>query len=104
MNIRALTGKFRMPKIGYGSRIRPMRDWIILVCVSLLLLGGFAVWATWLSMTGDESDGAKAITPPTPVLAPELLQKTDMLFTERALEAERYRSEYQFVDPSLVGS
>ena len=93
-----------MPKMGYGSRIKPMRDWIILVVVSLLLLGACAVWATWLFMTGASQDMVEGFVSPHLVLSPELLQKTDLLFTERALEASRYQTEYQFVDPSLSGS
>jgi len=89
-----------LPSFSYGSRIRAVRDWVVLVVLTLVLLAGFALWATWEYLEGAKADPISDLPPLPDTITPETLAKTEQLFTERAAEAERYRSEYQFVDPS----
>lgn len=102
MNLSSLTAKLpSLSRFSYGPRIRPVRDWVVLVVLTLLVVAGFAISAAWQYLEGAEADGI--LPPPLPpeTVSPETLAETEALFERRAQEALRYQSEYQFVDPSL---
>jgi len=93
-----------LPRISYGPRIHPARDWVIVLLVSLVVLAGFVVAGVWLFLQGDAPDPTKQTAAQSAALSPELLSGTDALFEERAQESVRYQREYQFVDPAQLGS
>ena len=103
MNLNNLNFSF-LKRFTYGKRVRPARDWLVLIIIALIALAGFGVAGAWVYLEGARGRSGEVI----PLLAPELsgdaLERTEALFERRALEESRYRSEYQFVDPSLPGS
>lgn len=84
---------------GYGSRIDPVRDWLIVIIVAGLLLLGTLALHTWLFLEITRVDQSPRMEPAAADTSAELLQQTRQVFTERAQEALRYRS-FEFVDPS----
>jgi len=102
MNLSSLNPKLTsLPRISYGSRVRPARDWVVLVVSTIVLLAGLAVFATWEYLEGAKADPILNLPTTSNTISPEALKETEALFAERAAEAQRFQSEYQFVDPSL---
>lgn len=88
------------PKIGYGDRIRPVRDWFALLAACFLLLIASIAWNAWSFYRVTTGDGftIEAPAPSTPAL--DALPEAREVLETRAAEEERYRSFYQFVDPA----
>jgi hypothetical protein len=89
-------------RVAYGDRLRPYRDWFILLGAgALLFLASFAlnVWF-FLRIASGESLGGNAPQAPSTAFNAAPLQSVDALFTDRAAEAAKYQSQYPFVDPS----
>lgn len=101
MNIPFLSSsQVKLPKLWYGSRINPLRDWAVVLVAILLILAGFAVFAASQYFGGASSFTPQAQLPLQNSVSQETLADTERLFEERAEEARKYESEYQFVDPS----
>ena len=83
----------------YGSRLKPARDWLVLLGIFALILGGSLAWNLWLfsQVTQGEKIGTATSTPPVEIR----LNQVRTLFSDRAAERDRYIGEYRFVDPSL---
>ena len=84
-----------------GTHPHPVRDWFVIVGVSAVLVGVSVGWNTWTyiqASTEIKSVSEGASTAVFDVAAVETVQRS---FEERSKEAERYRSSYHFVDPSL---
>lgn len=83
----------------YGDALRPSRDWFVLLAVALVLIALSLAWNLWTfeKVVGGESLES-AVTDPLP--RAKRLEAVTAHFERRALEAERYLSEYRFVDPS----
>jgi hypothetical protein len=88
----------------YGDRIRPTRDWyVILTIAGVLLLVGIG----WNAFLFNELESGKNIGPT--VTAPQKVignsvTSVQTVFQKRATEENNYQSTYHFVDPSLPGS
>ncbi len=100
--------KFKLPVSINFTRIsqqgdcsRPFRDWMTLVLLCVLAFLVSLAWNTWFfyKITNQESTdtGQMSITAP----AAELMVQVREIFSERAKEEMRYRTEYRFVDPSI---
>ena len=100
LNIRTINLSF-LKRLSYGKRVRPARDWLVLIIIAL---AGFAIAGTWVYLEGARARGGEVAPLQVPGLSDDVLERTEMLFEERSLEESRYRSEYQFVDPALPGS
>ena len=83
----------------YGERIRPIRDWLVVLGVSVALLVASAVWNTWIfiDVVQGEVIGSAESPADTPNGSIEAVQK---LFDARGVEKARYENEHRFVDPS----
>ncbi|MBU6323484.1 MAG: hypothetical protein KGI41_02065 [Patescibacteria group bacterium] len=100
MNFTALMKRIR--SFRYGSRLRPVRDWLVLLVCFAVLFGLSAVWNAWLFVrvaNGDILGG----TPPAPpaLFDPASLKSLQKLFDTRAQEETKYLvGSYMFADPS----
>lgn len=78
---------------------RPSRDWLILLFFSLIVFVASVSWNVWtfIRITNGEVVGNGAAT----VTAPDVstVERAREVFGARATEAQRYRTEYRFVDP-----
>ncbi len=88
-------------KFAYGERIRPTRDWFILLALTAVLLIAGVFWNVYLFT---QFETVKA--PASDVHAPALqnlqtsVQEVQRIFQTRATEENNYQQTYQFVDPS----
>ncbi len=98
MNLQGLIK--HVPKIGYGNRIRPLRDWFVLLAVALILLIASVAWNAWLFFRVTSGEGAASEAPVTSTPVLDALPKAREVLEIRASEETRYRSLYEFVDPA----
>ena len=85
----------------YGA-INPVRDWLALITLSAIILGGVIVWNAWVfeTVVGGGVIGSAATSSP-PVFSNASLDTINTVFANRAAEEEKYASStYHFVDPS----
>jgi len=80
----------------------PVRDWLILFTVSLILFAGLIVWNIWTFDIVANGNGMGASTSvPAPVFNRASLDAVHTIFMNRAAEKTKYDSgTYSFVDPS----
>jgi hypothetical protein len=86
-------------KASYGERLRPERDWLLLLAGAGLLLVASIVWNLWLFRSVGEgavigAGAAPAAFDATPI------QSVRAVFDSRAREEARYAGDLHFVDPS----
>lgn len=83
----------------YGKRLRPARDWLVLLAIFMAALAISVAYNLWLfsQVTRGQKVGDAPVTASTQIP----LDQVKGLFDARASERERYASEYRFVDPSL---
>lgn len=86
-----------------GKRLRPNRDWFFILAVSLTLLAISVGWNVimFLRLTRGETLSGEEGTPASASAAS--ITEIHAAFEKREAEAMRYRTEYQFVDPSRSG-
>jgi hypothetical protein len=98
-NLNSLFGKLRHG-FSYGDRIRPARDWFVLLTITGIILCISIAWNIWLlsRVTSGEAIGTATSTPPAASFNVDSVQT---MFEARAAERGRYVSTYHFVDPSL---
>ncbi|MEK9160725.1 MAG: hypothetical protein AAB440_01665 [Patescibacteria group bacterium] len=91
---------FKIPSLKYGDRIHAVRDWLVLLSALLIFLIASTIWNTWFFV--NVTDESVFVTPGQSAAAPILsvLPAAREVLENRAGEADRYRSFYQFVDPS----
>lgn len=91
---------FKVPSLTYGDRIHPVRDWLALLSVLLVVLIASVAWNAWffVNVTDENAFSTPGQTAPTPMLS--VLPAAREVLETRAGEADRYRSFYEFVDPS----
>lgn len=95
----AAFGKRFKPKEG-AKHLNPARDWLLLLAISALALIASIGWNAWFffaTLAGEPAVGSVE-TEQKPETSS--VEKAQVLFELRATEAERYRSEYRFNDPS----
>ena len=83
----------------YGPRLRPTRDWLMLLIIFAVLLLASLGWNVWLFSQATKGNIVGA-TPEAPQAQIEL-EEIKTLFAERSAQQARYIQEYRFVDPSL---
>ncbi len=85
--------------LSYGPQLRPVRDWLVLLIVFVLLLLASVGWNLWLfnKVTKGEKIGDVPVSQPVDIN----LDQVKQLFENRAAERMRYTGEYRFVDPSI---
>lgn len=84
------------------AHLDPVRDWFVLMTLSLLALSVILVWNVWAFDTLTNSEGVMA-TPgaSAPVFKQSSLETTRSIFDNRdAQEAKYVSGEYTFTDPS----
>ena len=93
----------KMQGFHYGPALRPERDWLVLIGISLVLFAGSVIWNLWLfdRVVNGETIGTEAVPTRTRTVD---LGPVNALFESRAQEEARYLNEYRFVDPAKVGS
>lgn len=82
----------------YGDRLRPGRDWLVLLSLFLIALAislAYNLW-TFSRITKGQKIGDAAVTTPAQIK----LDQVKTLFEARAAERARYGSD-RFVDPSI---
>lgn len=86
--------------VGYGSRLKPQRDWFILLSLFIVLLLASLLWNLWLfsKVTNGQAIGAATSTPAAPSVN---LDTVKNVFETRAAERAGFQGSYHFVDPSL---
>ena len=102
MNIELSTIRSFLARFTYGKRLRPARDWFVLVSLTLLAIAGFAIWSAWVYLEGARASQSNTAPLLVPTLSPDALEETERMFERRAAERVRYESEYVFVDPSRL--
>lgn len=86
-------------RFSYGRRMRPERDWFVLLAVAAVLVLASAAWNLWLFAKVEQGYALDAdAVPATFDAAP--IESVRAVFEERRAEELRYRQEYRFVDPS----
>jgi hypothetical protein len=90
---RALSG------LAYGERLRPERDWLVLLALAaVLFLISIAANVFIYSEVTDES--AVSSSGAAGGVNTNAIDAAEQLFAKRAAEKARYESQYEFVDPS----
>ena len=83
----------------YGDRVKPTRDWFIIISLAGVLLLGSAGWSYWLFEQTSNSKDAQ-LQRPTPSVNTASVETVRTIFDARATERAHYLSDYHFVDPS----
>jgi len=83
----------------YGERMRPFRDWFILIAIFGAFCTASMVWNLWLfaKITAGETIG---VATTTPVQQAPAFDVVEGLFVERGEERTRYIETYLPQDPS----
>lgn len=100
MNLNLNTVTRYLKKISYGDRLRPFRDWVVIVVVTLLLIAAVASWSYFLFVRISNGEMLGATPNATSEEANTSLETVQSTFAERATERAHYRADYRFVDPS----
>lgn len=87
---------------GYGTQLRPHRDWLILFSVTCVLLAAGVVWHLQLFSKVTKGETLEGAATQENAQTPEfdIVQRQ---FEQKKVEEEKYLSEYRFVDPSVRG-
>lgn len=82
----------------YGNRLRPARDWLVMLgFATLIFIASVAANVYFfMQVSGGEILGGGSVSK----LEAPPLEEAHALFTSRVEESVRYRSEYSFIDPS----
>ena len=103
-NLTEFLGSFKKYFV-YGARIRPTRDWFVMLLVTLVLL---VVSVGWNVFMFTQFENGKSTTQTTPLAQEQgvgdAVAQVQALFQQRATEEGNYQRTYHFVDPSLPGS
>ncbi len=83
-----------------SSRTHPVRDWFLILSVCALCVGGSIGWNVWNYFSTQTALEQKAVVAPARGFDKNVVDDMEQAFAGRAVEAEKYRSTYRFVDPS----
>ncbi len=84
----------------YGERIRPVRDWLVVLAVVAVLIISTSIWSYGLFRQTTAAERSQATAAAQASISRASLETVRNIFEARAAEHERYLSEYHFVDPS----
>ncbi len=100
MKIKFFPSSHAKNKLGYGPKIHPTRDWLVLLFLSLVLLAVGAVWNVWLFSQLQEGKSLGEVPVSTTTKVSNSLQGVQRVFQQRANEENLYQQQYHFLDPS----
>ncbi|MGK2908739.1 MAG: hypothetical protein ACSLE1_02920 [Sphingobium sp.] len=89
-----------LKKLGYGDRVRPSRDWFVLLAIACVLVGASIGWNVLLYKTAERGGAIGDERLPEPFDAAPI-ESVRAVFESRALERAQYEQGPRFVDPSL---
>ena len=101
MNIFGSIGRF-FKRIRAGAFQDPVRDWLLLLTLSTIVLAGIIVWNVWAFDTVANGGviGAPAASAP-PLFSSTSLDTIHTVFVNRAAEQAKYvTGVYRYADPS----
>lgn len=84
----------------HEQSVHPHKDWAIFLCVLVFGIVASFVWNTLFFLQVVENPSADSTISSKTTASEISLEMIDQSFIEREAEAERYESEYLFVDPS----
>ncbi len=89
-------------KIKYGNRLRPSRDWLILIAGAALALISIVTWTTFNFLRVVDGPSVVDTAQNKSVIVDNVaMQEVRQIFDTRAMEQAKYESgEYTFADPS----
>lgn len=101
MSITNLRSSF-LKRLGVGTHQDPVRDWILSLIFSAIVLAGIVVWNTWAFDTVSHGGVIGSVaTSSSQVLNNSSLDAIHVIFEKRAAEEAKYETGiYHFVDPS----
>ncbi len=88
----------------YGDQLKPVRDWLVLLGITSLLLILSVVWNIWLFVNSENIKAINTATLLDQSTASGSIPPVQAVFQERATQETDYQHTYQFVDPSLPNS
>jgi len=96
-SIRAFSNRIRS-----SAHIDPVRDWLILLTISILAFVSIVVWNVWAFDTVARGGViGTAVPTPEPVFNSSSLDAIHSVFSKRATEEAKYvTGVYRYVDPS----
>jgi hypothetical protein len=91
-----------LKRLRYGANFDPVRDWLLMLILSIVMLVGIVVWNVWAFSTVVSGGVIGAPTSGTsPTFNRASLDAVHTIFTNRAAEEVKYETGvYSFVDPS----
>ncbi|MDP2651741.1 MAG: hypothetical protein Q8O94_01235 [bacterium] len=101
MNISTILNSF-LQRLHYGTRLHPVRDWLVTLSLSGIALASIIVWNVWAFDTVANGGviGASATSTPQ-VFNQGSLDTIKTIFANRAAEKAKYETgTYRFADPS----
>ncbi len=98
MNPRSSSIKSFFRLFSYGPRVRPTRDWLVLLSGFAILLLASVLWnvVQYAHVVKGEKIGNAEVQAPGQIQ----LDAVQALFAARAAERAKYQGTYRFVDPS----
>ncbi len=101
MSISNFSNSF-LKRLRAGAHQDPVRDWILALIFSTIVLAGVIVWNAWAFDTVSRGGIIGSVaTSPSQVLTNSSLDAIHSVFEKRAAEEAKYRTgTYRFVDPS----
>lgn len=91
-----------MKRLRGSARLNPVRDWLLLCTLSIIVLASIIVWNAWAFDTVANGGviGSVATTSPS-TFSRSSLDTIHTVFTNRAAEEAKYRTGvYHYTDPS----
>ncbi|MDE1919699.1 MAG: hypothetical protein KGH56_03335 [Patescibacteria group bacterium] len=85
-----------------GSNRNPVRDWLALLTLSIMVFAGIVVWNIWAfdTVASGGAIGAPAVTAP-PIFSRSSLDAVHAVFSSRADEESKYQTgAYRYADPA----
>lgn len=90
-----------LKRFSYGTRVRPARDWFLVLSAGLVLVVLSVGWNVWLLQSVEQGVVTGDARTQRTGLDERSIEPVRRVFESRELEQGRYREEYRFVDPSL---
>ncbi|MCX6787005.1 MAG: hypothetical protein NTY93_00545 [Candidatus Kaiserbacteria bacterium] len=86
----------------YNEHLNPVRDWLLLLVFSAIVLAGIIVWNVWAFDTiANGGVIGTATTDASPVFNQSSLDTINTIFANRAEEKAKYETgAYRFANPS----
>ena len=86
----------------YTGRLRPERDWLVLLSFAFVVLLVSIAWNVWFFIgLANGENTAPATTAPHTVSSAAAVTNVQNVFKARATEQNNYQQTYHFVEPSL---